>query len=584
MGSLPEIVTKKRNFPLLSKIESLLSRFSTTERYIFYFLTILLALSSIILLFRVNDNFLVEVPTRGGSLTEGIVGYPRFINPLLSLSSADRDLTSLVYSGLIHYTAEGDIINSLAESIHISEDATEYAITLKEGITFHDGEPVTTEDVVFTLNKVQDPLLKSPKFSNWEGVTHEALSDREIIITLREPYIPFIENLTLGILPKHIWSKADTDQFTFSQFNIDPIGSGPYKISHTKRNSAGLPVFYDLSPFENYALGEPLIDTLKVRFYPNESDAIDALIQGEIESISNTSPEQAVALSSMGLSAHSTPLPRIFAVFLNQSQATVFTRSEVREALNLALNKERIVEEVLKGFGRAIDGPIPQSLLATETTSPEIPEGVSQLEYAKTILAEAGWEPTESGVLGLETDEEEFLLSFSISTSNIPNLVQTAERVKEDWEALGADIEIKIFETGDLNQNVIRQRKYNTLLFGEIIGRSLDLYPFWHSSQRNDPGLNVALYANIAADGLLEDIREEKDKELRYELHQEFTQEVTNEIPAIFTYSPDFIYFLPDKVHNFKIQTITTAEERFLNVHEWFIETDHVWKIFTNDE
>ena len=172
-------------------------------------------------------------------------------------------------------------------------------------------------------------------------------------------------------------------------------------------------------------------------------------------------------------------------------------------------------------------------------------------------------------------------LRFSISTSNVPELKAVAAILKKTWEEVGAEIDIKIFETGNLNQNIIRPREYDALLFGEVIGRELDLFAFWHSSQRNDPGLNIALYANITADGLLEEGRVLLDKDMRDQIYLEFEKEIKKDIPAIFLYSPDFIYIPSQQVKGISLGSITTSGDRFLNVHNWYIRTNKVWGIFS---
>lgn len=173
------------------------------------------------------------------------------------------------------------------------------------------------------------------------------------------------------------------------------------------------------------------------------------------------------------------------------------------------------------------------------------------------------------------------ILSFSLATSDVPELKAAAQIIVQEWKSIGADVDLKIFETGDLNQNVIRPRKYDTLFFGEIVGRELDLFAFWHSSQRNDPGLNIALYANITADKLLEDARTIADYSKRLTKYEEFEQEIAKDIPAIFVYSPDFIYVVPENINGLELGSVTTPSERFLNVHQWYIETDSVWSFFT---
>ncbi|MFC1733500.1 hypothetical protein ACFL6I_24640, partial [candidate division KSB1 bacterium] len=177
-----------------------------------------------------------------------------------------------------------------------------------------------------------------------------------------------------------------------------------------------------------------------------------------------------------------------------------------------------------------------------------------------------------------EDDEQ---LKFSISTSNVPELKAVAGILEATWKEMGADVEIKVFEAGNLNQNVIRPREYDALLFGEVIGRELDLFAFWHSSQRNDPGLNIALYANITADNLLEKGRTLLDTDLRDQAYLEFEKEVKKDIPAVFLYSPDFIYIIPEYIKGVSLGSVTTSGDRFLSVHKWFIRTDKVWSIFS---
>jgi len=557
--------------------------FSKTEKNILGIFVIIFIFSSIVLGWKINQSFLVEIPIQGGSVSEGIIGAPRFINPLLALSEADRDLTTLVYSGLLRATPDGDLENDLAESFTISDDGLSYNFILKDNIYFHDGQKVTVDDIIFTVHKIQDSILKSPKRASWEGVDIEKINEKEIQFTLKRAYSPFLENTTLGILPKHIWENISSEQFGFSQFNIEPIGSGPYKVTSIKRDSSGIPLYYDLKPFKKFSLGESLIANLRINFYSNEDSLWEAYDQGKIGSINTVSPEKAAILEKSGLQLKRWPLPRVFGAFFNQNQATIFTDRLLRKALREAVDKNMIVNEVLHGYATVIDGPIPPGGLGypeTEIKSQDIEE-TNHLDTAKEILENNGWKfNEEEQVLEKKTRKQTDQLRFSIATSNATELKAAAELIKKDWEALGAQVELKIFDTGDLNQNVIRPRKYDVLFFGEIIGRDSDPFAFWHSSQRNDPGLNISLYTNITADKLLEDGRTLADKEIRKDKYRLFQKEVAKDIPAVFVYSPDFIYLIQDNLKGVDIRHITIPSERFLNIHKWYIETDKVWKVF----
>ena len=586
MKNLHRKLTRKI-FPI-SKRESIqqnIKTFSPSEKMLFFVFVIIFTGSAIMILSNISKAFLMEVPAHGGSITEGIVGSPRFINPLLSNSDTDRDLTILIYSGLMKATPSGELVHDLAESHTISEDGLVYDFILKDNISFHDKVPVTADDIVFTTQKAQDASLKSPKRASWDGVTIEKINDKHIRFTLKQPYAPFLENTTLGILPKHIWGQIDAEQFSFSRFNNDPIGTGPYKIKKIKYNSAGTPEFYELKSFNDYAIGEPFISKIKILFYSSETALLAGYKDGDIESINSISPNKLSELADTGVNIERSPLPRIFAVFFNQNQASVFANIEVRKALNVALDKNDIVNNVLSGYGTSIYGPIPPGLLNTGATNSNNDKLNKQerINLAKEILENNGWVfDEETNVWEKKTKKESSQLRFSLSTSDTPELKATAEIIAQGWRDIGAIVDLKIFEAGDLNQNVIRPRKYDALLFGEIISRELDLFAFWHSSQRNDPGLNIALYANITADKLLEDARKATDRSVMIEKYKEFEEEIDNDIPAVFIYSPDFIYIIPKYIKAFELGAAVTPAERFLNIHKWYIETDKVWNFFVN--
>jgi peptide/nickel transport system substrate-binding protein len=173
-------------------------------------------------------------------------------------------------------------------------------------------------------------------------------------------------------------------------------------------------------------------------------------------------------------------------------------------------------------------------------------------------------------------------LSFSISTGDAPELRQVVSELVKAWQKLGAKIEVLVFETGDLNQNVIRPRNFDALFFGEVVGRDKDLYPFWHSSQRTDPGLNIALYANSQADKFLESARTTTNPDVVEENYRAFVKELKNDIPAIFLYTPSFLYVVPEKIKAVRINSLTVPQDRYLGITDWYIDTDKVWKIFVN--
>lgn len=576
---LKKTLLKRYTLTPLSALERLLKTFSLTERILFWLFALLLTVGALGLLLNTNSLFLTPVPTSGGTLHEGIVGSPRFFNPLLA-GDGDRDITSLIYSGLLRALPDQGLTPDLAESYSISEDGLSYTFILREDAIFHDGKPVTASDVIFTIQKAQDSALKSSKRANWEGVTVEKLDERTVILTLKQPYAPFLENATLGILPKHIWESANADQFTFSPYNIEAIGSGPYKIARIKRSSSGIPFSFELVPFKDYALGAPYIEHLMVRFYQSEKELLAAIRRGEVESASSITPKAAQELAAEGYRTERTPLPRVFAVFFNQNQAPLLAEKSIREALELATDKNVLVDSVLEGYGVPIDGPIPPPLL-NEKESEALPIE-DRIEKAANILDRANWKlNTDTGFRERTKKKVVEPLTFTLTTSDVPELKESAQLLAEMWKQIGVDVNVQIFESGDLNQNIIRPRKFDSLLFGEIIGHDLDLFAFWHSSQRNDPGLNIAMYTNSKVDRLLEDARSTGDEESRLEKYQAAITAIRADTPAIFLYSPEFIYVIPGKIKGFKLRHVAVPSERFLGITTWYIETEKIWNIFS---
>ena len=582
MNKLKQLFSKHYSIPGSNRIAHVFRRLSLTEKTIFGAFATLLCVSSLLALWKVNQAFMVEMPAYGGTLTEGVVGIPRFINPILAFSDVDRDLTALTYSGLMKATSDGTLVPDLAQSYSLSSDGRVYIFTLKPGLKFQDGTPLTADDVVFTIEKAEDPAIKSPKRPNWDGVTAEKIDDLHVKLTLKQPYAPFLENTTLGILPKHIWENVSADEFPFEQFNITPIGSGPYRFGAVERNSSGIPLSYTLQSSPEYALGKPLIRTFVIRFYQNTDDLLAAYNNGDIQSMTGISPAQAHGIKQKGGLVERTPLPRIFAVFFNQNHAAVLANKEVRQALDTATDKQAIVDTVLDGEGVVVNGPIPPGLLSDNATTTYRNETETErIAAAKKILETAGWKWNDTKkVYEKKIKKVTVPLAFSISTSDTPELSAAANMLKDMWNAVGAQVDVKISDIGELNQTIIRSRNYDALLFGEIIGRDFDLYAFWHSSQRNDPGLNIAMYTNSKVDTLLTDARTTSDYGARVAKYKAVEQDIENDIPAVFLYAPDFLYVVPKQLMGFSFGHVTTPDERFLDITKWYTKTENIWRIF----
>lgn len=559
------------------KVLEYIRKFSSTEKVVFGIFAVAAVASAIMLAARAIDHFMVEVPAFGGELREGVIGLPRTINPVLAVTDVDRDISALVYSGLMRYS-DGKIVTDIASSYSVSDDKLTYDFKIKPDVYFQDGMKLTADDVEFTVNKIQDPVLKSPRKADWANVIVKKISPFEIQFILKQPYSPFLANVALGIMPKHIWGNVSDDQFIFSQYNIEPIGAGPYKIESVTRDSGGVPTRYRLATWGKYHDIAPKITYVSFVFLADEGKALDALGGGSIDSLSSISPGEAARLASNSGEAYAvtkSPLPRVFGVFLNQNQAPVLADAVVRQALNISVDRQAIVSTALNNYGVPLEGPLPEMNGADRGASSDY-----NLADAKTLLEKNGWKKNSSGIYGKKTKTGTTTLAFDIYTADAPDLKSAANLVKQSWTNLGVKVAVKVFGAGDLYQDVIRSRKYDALLFGEQIGKDRDVYAFWHSSQRNAPGLNVALYANSKTDKLLEDIRATNDEATKSIKYAQFDRIIRNDIPAIFLYSPDFIYAVPKALRGLNINGITTPADRWNSIDSWYLKTEKVLKVF----
>lgn len=522
--------------------------------WLFLTLSLIFFFSSLI---RYNSRFLIAIPAYGGVVREGIIGTPRFINPVLAISDQDKDLTSLVYSGLTKKDAQGHPSLDLAESITESDDKLHYSVTLKKNAMFHDGVRVTSEDIIYTISLIQNPTLKSPHRIEWEGITIEKNSDAGLTFSLKKPFPLFMDILTIGILPKHIWKNLAEDQINLSDYNLHAIGSGPYIIKNITTNS-GIPDTFTLSAYTKYTLGRPYLDTIIISTYQNEKYLLRAFENGDITRMYGISPDKLESLSIPKTAIHTSLLPRTFAVFFNPNKATILSDKDVRIALQMAINKQAIVDTVLHQYGKVINDPYPFDEDTSGTTFN--PEQARLLLASTKILKKAS-----------------STLEITLATANTDEMKKVAEMIQADWEKIGVHTTLTVYEASDLNQSVIKDRDFEALLFGTITKNPSDLYAFWHSSQRNYPGLNISNYVSKKLDSNLELLRESEDELTRISAYDAVKKEFNDEVPGIFLFAPSLIYITNDTILSPLPYYSFDNSSRFTLIESWYKNTDYVW-------
>lgn len=534
----------------------------------------LLALASFVTLgVRFINRHMVPYPRSGGSYTEALVGQPQFINPILAhASDVDLDLTELIYRGLFCIDERGQVVGDLATHSEMSADGKTYIITLSQNATWQDGEPITSSDVLFTFNLIQDPATQSPFLKTFKGMQIEVVDEHTVKMTLETAYAPFLSTLTVGILPEHVWSDILATNIGLTEYNLQPIGSGPFQFQSLTKDRLGTIKSYRVERFPNYEGQKSYLNDITFRFYADGTAALDALKRHKVQGIGTITSDMASALAKESVTVRALRLPQYTAVFYNLKNNAIMKDAAVRSALGQAVDKNALIRDALDGAAESIATPILPGFVGH---NPEVKDPAFDPEAAKKTLDDAGWKLPDGNQVRKKGDRE---LSITLTTVDRPDYSKVADALKQDWKAIGVAVDIRTFSSSDILRKAVKPRLYDALLFGEIIGNDPDPYPFWHSSQGIDPGLNLSVYVDKKADQLLEEARQTSDQEQRRLKYLEFQNILAADQPALFLYNPLYFYALPKKMGGFAMDRITVPSDRFDGVEEWYLKTRRQWQ------
>lgn len=574
-------------------------------------------------------NKTIIVPAVGGEYSEALIGEPKFINPLFSSANdVDSDLTSLIYSGLFRYNENQKLVPDLASDYSVSDDGLVYQIHLRQDVIWSDDEPFTADDVIYTFESIQNPEVGSPLLAAFQEIKVEQVDEYTVNFSLKEPFAPFLNSLTVGILPEHIWSNIPPSSIKLAKNNLQPIGSGPWKFSKLTKGSAGNIQDYTLERNESYFQNLPYIKTLVFKFYGDYSQTASALKSKDVQGVSFVPQDLADKITGKNFQLHQFRLPQYTALFFNENTNAFLKNIESRQALSLAINKDEIVEEALHGNGEAIHSPILRGALGykpeivfpgfdkeqadkildknwnriqpeeyfniaftallktrqteideiknnSTTPSEEISAQIKDIEDAtrETVRREMS-----AGQTFYRKNKNNEILQIRLTTVDTPEYQSAAEAIANMWRAIGVKTDIETYNSNQITRGVLKDRGYEVLLYGEIVGADPDPYPFWHSSQINYPGLNLSMFSNRTADTLLEDGRATSTEKNRIVNYEKFQEILAKELPAVFLYTPTYNFVANKDIKGIALDTIFNPSDRFSNLSQWYIKTKRQWK------
>ncbi len=564
MRLAPARIPSPRQFRHLSSI------LSAQEQRVTQVATSLAMLSLLVLSGHAVLRHLATVPRAGGTLTEALVGTPQFLNPVLARPfTVDADLSRLTFRGLMKVDERLRLVPDLAASVTAGGDGKSYTVTLPKNLRWSDGQPLTSDDIRYTFETIADPAYQSPWQTLYQGLAIATPDDRTAIFTLKDAFAPFISYLTIGLLPAHVWQDANPQSFALAELNAKPVGNGPYRFQSLTKDRAGNIRSYTFIRNKN-ANQQPYLDKVVIKLYPDQAAALDALATGAVDALGNISPaDRAKVTKHHRLTPFA--LSQLTAVFFSQRTNPALRAKAVRQALALATDKTAIVAQALDGAGQAIDGPL---LPGQEGYNPDLKRYEFNLDRAKALLDQSGWKTTTAGVRQKGSQQ----LTFVLTTVKDPVYEAVAKQLVSGWREIGATVELKTVSSDQMQKEVIRPRKYEALLFGQLYDADADPYPLWHSSQQKSTGFNLALSFLKGVDKDLEDARTTTDAAKRTKDLFDFQNIVAEEVPAIFLYQAEYLYAHPKTLRGFPTDRLVSATDRFDGLNRWYLRTGLQWR------
>ncbi|MDP3881147.1 MAG: ABC transporter substrate-binding protein [bacterium] len=546
---------------MIARLLAAIDSFSKREKILFYVCASIFFVAAIVLALYVYF-FQTEIrPDHGGIFSEGIVGQPSAINPVVStFNEVDRDIIELTFASVL----------DLAQSHEMNETGTRWTVTLKDGLFWSDGEPISSEDIIFTVNLIQNREIASPLASSWKGVNVEDLGDGKIVFVLSSPYSYFQDTLESFMpIPEHIFSKVTASNFRLSRFNLEPVTSGPYKFKGIRQDRDGFISEYILVRNDVYFGPEPFIKEFHFKFFRRFKDAVASFNRKLITGLAGFDSESTSDIK-VKHELYELNVPRYYGVFFNLAANDLLKDKKIREALVLATNKNAINEGVFGGYASEINGPI---LPYIEGYAGELYKNERlNRSGAIALLEEGGWKLNADGV----REKDGNLLDFNLIVPQIDFLVESAKLLAQQWLDIGVELQLIILPANDISNEIIKTRDYEMILFGNILRGNSDIFSFWHSSQRFYPGLNLSLYENSVVDNNLETSRSNLDKKKQLDALLVVQREILNDRPADFLFSPPYFYALSTAVKGFSESTLKFSSKRLEDAEFWYLQEKRV--------
>ncbi len=516
-------------------------------------------------------------PVRGGIYVEADVGTPVRLNPVLdSYNQIDRDLDRLIYSGLIRFDSRGLPKADLAASWAVSADGKTYTFAIRPDAIWHDGQPVSSDDVIYTFSKLQDPDYPGPAdlHEMWKQIKVEKLDDRSVQFTLPEPYAPFLDYLSLGLLPEHLLRGVSAKALIDHPYNLHPIGTGPFRFDRFVTDGARITAI-SLAAFDKYYGEHPYLQGVEMRFYADFKGALDAFQAGQVQGLGRASEaELPPLLQDPKVSTYSARLPSAGIVFLNlkNPEKTFLADKLVRQALLLSINRQALIDRFLGGQASVAVGPILPGSWAfaagLEPTRYDPDRAANQLTAAGYVLP-AGAAPGSPEYVRAKA---KLSLAFELAHADDPTHTSVAKAIQANWALIGVQVTLKPVSADTLLKGVLEPRQFEAALTDLNLSRypDPDPYPFWHDSQV-DTGQNYSGFVDRNTSIWLEEARTNPDISQRTGLYRSFQHRFLDQVPSLLLYYPVYTFAVDAQVQGITVGPMVDPSDRFASIGRWYL-------------
>ncbi|MEI9914049.1 MAG: peptide ABC transporter substrate-binding protein [Candidatus Saccharibacteria bacterium] len=520
--------------------------------------------------YLLSDYFQTLRPVPGGIYNEGLVGTFTTANPIYAVNDVDMTVSRLIFAPLFNYDSNNQLAGDLASSYSVNSIGNVYTVHLKPNLTWQDGTPLTSKDVVFTYNLIENPNAQSPLFNSWQGVTVSAQGPSTVVFNLPSTLASFPQFLTGGILPEHLLDTIPASEMRSATFNSqDPVGSGPFSwqaISVSGNDPSNATEQIVLSPFDNFVGGKPKLQQFVLHAYANQSQLRAAFTSGQLngaEGFSNNPPAQIANMKNVEI--HNYLLTAGIYSFFKTSSG-ILSDPAIRSALVQSVNVPNIISN-LSYPTHEVNEPLLEGQLGY---NPAYRQPGYNLAAAKNILNQDGWTVGAAGIRYKAGQQ----LTFSLTASNSSSYIQLANQLISYWKQLGVNVNLVTEDPSDFS-NVLQSHDYQAVLYGVSIGVDPDVYVYWDSSQAqaNAPSrLNLSEWSNTKADSSLEEGRTRLDPNTRVVAYQDLLSAWQQDSPALGLYQPRLLYVTNGPVFGLNGNTVNSNTDRFNNVQNWEID------------